>query len=84
MQKRWSASKYREMKAKRQAHSSQEHDDKFEGSRIINIDKLQQYVGELTDHTIECGGQIVLSEEQKLGLALIISSCCSKFRLLFH
>ncbi len=78
MQRRWSAAKYREKKVKSQAHSSTENCDKLEGSRIINLDKLQQYVNELTTHAAKCGSQIILSGEQKSGLASIISSHCSK------
>lgn len=78
MQRRWSAAKYREKKVKSQAHPSTENCDKLEGSRIINLDKLQQYVNELTTHAAKCGSQIILSGEQKSGLASIISSHCSK------
>ncbi len=78
MQRRWSAAKYREKKVKSEAHLSTENCDKLEGSRIINLDKLQQYVNELTTHAAKCGSQIILSGEQKSGLASIISSHCSK------
>ena len=42
------------------------------GSRIINITKLQQFSNELTLHSSKCTGSIVLSGEQKFGLASIL------------
>ena len=68
MQQRWNASKYREKKAKRLAHSCQECDDQLHNSRIINLDKLQEYVGELTTHATECGSEIILSGEDMYGM----------------
>ncbi len=33
------------------------------GSRIINLDKLQQYTSELNQHASSCDGSIILSGE---------------------
>ncbi len=49
----------------------------IEGSRIINIQKLQQYISQLTVHTTECEGSVVLAGEVRNGLASILTSRCS-------
>lgn len=56
-------------------HSEQHH--RIEGSRIINLHKLQDYVGELNAHNEECRGSVVLSGEVREGLASVLSSHCS-------
>ena len=43
-----------------------------EGSRIINIHKLQLFINKLTSHTVRCGGAIILKGD---GLASILSTC---------
>ena len=48
-----------------------------EGSRIINIHKLQLFISRLTSHTVQCGGDIILKGEVRDGLASILSTCCS-------
>lgn len=48
------------------------------GSRIINLEKLQEYVNELVKHAVQCKNEIVLVGEQRAGLASILSSECSK------
>ena len=50
---------------------------KIEGSRIINMQKLQQHINELTVHATKCGGSIILTGEERDGLASILSSHCS-------
>ena len=42
----------------------------IEGSRVINVMKLQQYINELTVHSTQCGGSVVLTGEARDGLAL--------------
>ena len=37
---------------------------KIEGSRIINIQKLQQYINVLTVHATQCGGSVILTGEE--------------------
>lgn len=49
----------------------------IEGSRIINIHKLQLFIQRLTSHTVRCGGAIILKGEVRDGLASILSTCCS-------
>jgi len=49
----------------------------IEGSRIINISKLQEYINDLTKHSSECEGFIILSGESRDGLASILESRCS-------
>ena len=39
-----------------------------QGSRIVNVDKLQQYTNDVTEHTTHCGGSIKLMGESR-GLA---------------
>ena len=48
----------------------------IEGSRIINISKLQEYIYDLTKHSSECEGFIILSGESRDGLASIPESRC--------
>ena len=48
-----------------------------EGSRIMNIDKLQQYTDNLTKHSIHCEGSITLEEVTRAGLASILTGHCS-------
>ena len=50
----------------------------FEGSRIINIHRLQTFfIDRLTSHTVQCGGAIILKGETRDGLASVLSTCCS-------
>ena len=49
----------------------------IEGSRIINIDKLKQYMSDLTVHAAQCGGSFILSGETRQGLASILAGQCS-------
>ena len=56
----------------------QKHSTPVDGSRIINIDKLQQYINTLSVHTAKCGGSITVVGEKKDGLASIWSSSCTK------
>lgn len=50
----------------------------IEGSRIINIHKLQQYINQLASHAAQCGGgEIILSGEVRDGLASVLSTRCS-------
>ena len=49
----------------------------IEGSRIINVDKLQQYMTNLTKHATKCQGRIVLRGETRNGLASILTGECT-------
>ncbi len=46
------------------------------GSRIINLDKLQQYTNDLTAHSSRCKGTMVLYGETRHGLASILRGHC--------
>ncbi len=48
------------------------------GSRIINLNELQNYVGQLTAHAIKCNSAIILSGEKRAGLAAVLSCHCSR------
>ena len=50
----------------------------LDGSRIVNLEKLQEYINKLAIHATQCGGEILMSGEKRNGLAVIISTCCSK------
>lgn len=41
------------------------------------MQKLQQYINELTVHATKCGGSVILTGEERDGLASILSSNCS-------
>lgn len=49
----------------------------FDGSRIINLDKLQQYTDDLTKHATTCAGSVTLSGETRGGLASILTAHCT-------
>ena len=68
MQKRWHASKHK--KAKNVRPTEQLSCDQLKGSRIINLDQLQKYVGELTTDAVKCSSQMILNGERGLGLRL--------------
>ena len=49
----------------------------IEGSRVINIHKLQQYASQLASHAAQCGGgKVILSGEVRDGLASVLSTWC--------
>ena len=77
MQRRWSAQKYIKKNMAKPFHqgSDSEH---LHRSRMINLEKLQDFIDRLTSHSKQCGSQIILSGERREGLASIISSRCSK------
>ena len=47
------------------------------GSRIINLSKLQQYIDDLTRHGTRCTGTVTLSGELRDGLASVIKTKCT-------
>ena len=53
---------------------------KVEGSRIINIHKLSEYLNELTVHAAKCDGAFTLDGETRDGLASILPGRCSVCR----
>ena len=62
----------KKIKLDRQTDSSTQQEESrvsIEGSRIINVDKLQVYIDDLTKHSLHCGGSIVLCGERRDGLA---------------
>ena len=77
--RRWHASKY--LKCAR-AHA--EENGTIAGSRIINLERLQEYINTLTVHAAQCGGDIILTGEKQDGLASIISTRCNQSILLEH
>ena len=51
--------------------------ESIDGSRIVNLDQLQQYIDELVSHARQCQGSITLNGETRNGLASLLSSCCT-------
>ena len=49
----------------------------IEGSRIINIEKLQEYIDDMNKHSSECGRSIIFTGERRDGLASILAGSCS-------
>lgn len=49
----------------------------IQGSRIVNIEKLQQYISDVTIHSAQCGGDFSLIGETRHGLASILKGECS-------
>ena len=66
-------------KYKRSPQKIHKHPEKklTNGSRIINLDKLQQYTDNLTTHTSHCQGSVLLYGETRQGLASILKGHCS-------
>ena len=50
---------------------------RIDGTRIINIDKLKQYLNDLTIHAAQCGGAFTLAGETREVLASILAGRCS-------
>ena len=71
--RRWHAKKY-----KKRARTNVEKSGRVDGSRIINLEKLQEYINTLTVHAAQCAGDILLAGEKRDGLASIISTRCSQ------
>ena len=69
--RRWHAEKYQQRACTQQSGT-------IEGSRIVNLEKLQEYINNLTVHAAQCGGDILLAGERRDGLAAIISTRCSQ------
>ena len=61
----------------REREQDTEETVRIEGSRIINIDKLKQYMNDLTIHAAQCGGAFTLAGETREGLASILAGRCS-------
>ena len=61
----------------RQSRNSQSPPPTLQGSRIINLDKLQKYSSDLTAHSLRCDGTVTLTGEKRQGLASILSGHCS-------
>ena len=55
-----------------------EESGRVDGSRIINLEKLQEYINTLTVHAAECSGDILLTGEKRDGLASIILTRCTQ------
>ena len=49
----------------------------LEGSRVVNLEKLQQFADDLTQHSTSCEGSITLNLENMAGLASTIKGDCS-------
>ena len=58
--------------------ASTENSQPLNGSRIVNLEKLQEYIDKLTVHTTKCGSEIKISGEYRNGLAAILTTGCSK------
>ena len=59
-------------------HANTQESVLIQGSRIVNLEKLQEYINSLTMHAAQCGSDILLAGEKQSGLASIISTRCSK------
>ena len=57
---------------------------RLEGSRIVNLYKLQQYTDRLTHHSSNCNGSMVLCGEGRDGLASVLTAKCSTYGISFN
>ena len=55
-----------------------EKSGRVEGSRIINLEKLQEYINTFIVHAAQCGGYILLAGEKEDGFVSINSPRCSQ------
>ena len=46
----------------------------LEGSRVVNLEKLQQFADDLTQHSTSCEGLITLNQENRAGSASTINN----------
>ena len=44
----------------------------------MNLEKLQEYICELSSHASQCGGQVTLIGEARNGLPSILYTSCDK------
>ena len=70
--KRYHAEKYKQ----KQTQHTKARNDALQGSRIVHLENLQQYIATLTAHAVQCSSEIILEGERRDGLASIISSRC--------
>ena len=49
------------------------------GSRIVNLEELQEYSQQLLTHSAQCDGSVLVKGEYRQGLASIISWQCEKY-----
>ena len=86
--------KYNKYNSHRHAYKKRRHPEKYhkmiikngvikiseglEGSRVINMGKLQDSINTLTSHAAKCDTDIVLEGERRDGLASIITGKCLK------
>ena len=53
------------------------------GSRIVDVQHLNQSVQEVSDHAANCGGQCVITKEVRAGLATRFTITCNKCHRVF-
>ncbi len=71
MQRRWHASKFQK-KTSEHMKPRQSFNGCLKGSKIVNLDNLQEFIDQLMAHASQCDSQIILSGEKKAGLASIV------------
>ena len=57
--------------------TNKENMPSIEGCRIVNVDRLLEYIGDLTQHVATCHGSIKLIGESREGLASVMTTQCS-------
>ncbi len=80
MQKRWHASKYQKLSIRKNSADIEDgqNSGSLDGSQIVNLDQLKQFISELSVHASQCDSSITLKGEKRAGLASILSCSCSK------
>ena len=56
----------------------------LEGCRIINLDKLKEFTGQISKHSSSCGGEISLVGESRDGLASILKAQCHVCNMIIY
>ena len=56
----------------------------LEGCRIINLDKLKEFTGQISKHSSSCGGEISLVGESRDGLASILKAQCHVCNMILY
>ena len=53
----------------------------LDGCRIINLNNLQNFIGEISSHSSNCGDEMMLVGESRDGLASILTAQCNSCQM---
>ncbi len=65
------------MLAKKRDQQLSSSEDNWQGSRIVNVEKIKEYTDKVAKHAKKCDGSIMLCNESRNGLASVFTGECS-------